>query len=164
MAFSETWLSSRDTDVDLSVSGFGALIIDAASTLNSPGGGGCIYINQPWCNNVTVRESICMADIQMLSVSVHPFYLPREFPQIFVTVVYIHPKANTQTAADTVLKLIQRLQSLSLDAPCLLMGDFNNCKLSKSLNLYQYVTCPLRKNRILDLCYDSVKEAPSCFL
>ena len=39
------------------------------------------------------------------------------------------------------------------------MGDFNNCKLSKSLNLYQYVTCPTRKNKTLDMCYGSIKEA-----
>ena len=76
-----------------------------------------------------------------------------------MTVVYIHPKANTQTAADTIRKVTQRLQSLSPDAPCLLMGDFNNCKLSKSLNLYQYVTCPTRKNKTLDMCYGSIKEA-----
>ena len=132
MAFSETWLSSRDSDADLSISGFGApvrLDRDAESTGKSQGGGVCIYINQRWCSNITVRESICTADIELLSISVRPFYLPREFPQIFVTVVYIHPKANTQTAADTIHKVIQRLQSLSPDAPCLLMGDFNNCKL-----------------------------------
>ena len=104
MAFSETWLSSRDSDADLSISGFGApvrLDRDAESTGKSQGGGVCVYINQRWCSNITVRESICTADIELLSISVRPFYLPREFPQIFVTVVYIHPKANTQTAADT---------------------------------------------------------------
>ena len=158
MAFSETWLLSRDTDADLSISGFGALFRldrDAKSTGKSQGGGVCVYINQRWCSNITVRESICTADIELLSISVRPFYLPREFSQIFVTVVYIHPKANPQTAADTRCryKVTQRLQSLSPDAPCLLMGDFNNCKQSKSLNLYQYVTCPTRTNKTLDMCY-----------
>lgn len=162
MAFSETWLSSKDTDTDLSINGFGApvrLDRDAEATGKSQGGGVCVYINQRWCSNITVREKICTPGIELLSISVRPFYLPREFPQIFVTVIYIHPKANTQTAADTIRKVTQRLQSLSPDAPCLLMGDFNNCKLSKTLNFYQYVTCPTRKNKTLDKCYGSIKEA-----
>ena len=49
MAFSETWLSSKDTDTDLSISGFGApvrLDRDAEATGKSQGGGVCVYINQ----------------------------------------------------------------------------------------------------------------------
>ena len=71
MAFSETWLSSRDSDADLSISGFGApvrLDRDAESTGKSQGGGVCVYINQRWCSNITVRESICTADIELLSL------------------------------------------------------------------------------------------------
>lgn len=97
MAFSETWLTSTDANSDLTISGFGApvrLDRDTDATGKSQGGGVCVYINQQWCNNVTIRESICTANIELLSVSVCPFYLPREFPQLFVTVVYIHPKAN----------------------------------------------------------------------
>ena len=63
MAFSETWLSSRDSDADLSISGFGApvrLDRDAESTGKSQGGG--------VCSNITVRESICTADIELLSL------------------------------------------------------------------------------------------------
>ena len=37
-----------------------------------------------------VRETLCTPDIELLSVSLHPFYLPREFPQSFITLVYIH--------------------------------------------------------------------------
>ena len=64
---------------------------DAKCTGKSQGGGVCIYISQRWCSNITVRESICTADIGLLSISVRPFYRPREFPQIFVTVVYNTP-------------------------------------------------------------------------
>lgn len=93
MAFSETWLMPTDTDSDLTISGFGApvrLDRDSGATGKSQGGGVCVYLNQRWCNNVTVRESICTADIELLSVSVRPFYIPREFPQLFLTVVYIY--------------------------------------------------------------------------
>lgn len=124
-----------DTDSGLIISGFGApvrLDSDRDATGKFQGGGVCVYLDQRWCNNITVRESLCTADIELLSVSVRPFYLPREFPQLFLTVVYIHPKANAQNAAQTIEKVIQKLQSLSPDAPCLLMEDFNNCKLHKS--------------------------------
>lgn len=73
--------------------------------------------------------------------------------------VRLHPKANTQNAAHTIERVIQKLQSLSPDAPCLLMGDFNDTKLQKSLNLHQYVTCPTRKNKTLDLGYGCIKGA-----
>ncbi|KAK0145574.1 hypothetical protein N1851_015528 [Merluccius polli] len=52
----------------------------------------------------TSRETVCTADIELLSMSVRPFYLPREFPQIFLTVVYIHPKANASNAVSTIHK------------------------------------------------------------
>lgn len=132
------WLLARHGTCPLIISGLGApvrLDRDGDATGKSRGGGVCVYLNQRWCNNVTVRESICQADIELLSVSVCPFYLPREFPQLFLTVVYKHPKANAQNAAHTIKRVIQKLQSLSPDAPCLLMGDFNNCILHKSLNL-----------------------------
>ena len=103
MVFSEKWLTSTDSDPEMTISSFGAPVIldrDMNAMGKSQGGRVCLYINQQWCNNVTIRESICKSDIELLSVFVHPFYLPREFPQLFVTVVYIHPKANAQIAAD----------------------------------------------------------------
>lgn len=51
-----------------------------------------VYVNNRWCKTVVV--SLCAKDLELLSVSMLPFYLPREFLQIFVTVIYVHPKAN----------------------------------------------------------------------
>lgn len=46
------------------------------------------------------------------------------------------------------------------DAPSFVIGDFNLCKPSKSLsNFQQYVTCPTRNMKCLDLCYGSIKGA-----
>ncbi len=64
------------------------------------GGGVCSYINPSWCTSVTVREQICLPDIVLLSVSFRPFYQPRKFPQIFLSIVYIHPSANAIAADD----------------------------------------------------------------
>ena len=61
MAFSETWLPSTDTGSELSVSGFGEPIRldrDANVTGNLQGGGVCVYINQRWCSNFTIREAM----------------------------------------------------------------------------------------------------------
>lgn len=48
LAFTETWLSDRDTDGDLEMDGFGIptrLDRDAAATGKSSGGGMCLYFN-----------------------------------------------------------------------------------------------------------------------
>lgn len=42
------------------------------------GGGVCLY--------VLIRESLCDPDIELI-LSLQPFYLPQEFPQIFVTCI-----------------------------------------------------------------------------
>ena len=163
LALTETWLTDADPDSTLIIDGFGAPIRldrDPRTTGKSRGGGVCLYINPRWCTNVTVRERICLPDIELLSVSVRPFYLPREFPQIFLTVVYIHPSANANAAADVIHSVSQRLQSLSPDAPSFFLGDFNHVNCKKSLNGFkQYVTCLTRGNNTLDLCYGSIKGA-----
>ncbi len=163
LAFTETWLSDRDSDADLETDGFGAPIRldrDAAVTGKSSGGGVCLYINQRWCKSVTVREKLCTADIELLSVSLRPPYLPREFPQIFVTLVYIHPRANERNACEFIHQVTQRLQSISPDAPHIILGDMNHCTLKTTLrDFHQYITCPTRHNKILDLCYGNIKGA-----
>ena len=57
------------------------------------GGGVCRYINEAWCprNNVTVRKHLNTSDVDLLSLSLRPRYLPREFGQVFVTCVYTPP-------------------------------------------------------------------------
>lgn len=97
LAFTETWLSDRDQDSDLTLTGFGSPIRTDRSpeiTGKSRGGGVCFYVNQRYCNTVVIRERICTADVELLSISLRLFYLPREFQQLFFTLVYIHPRAN----------------------------------------------------------------------
>ncbi len=77
------------------------------------GGGVCLYSNKQYCSSLTVREHICTPDVKLLSVSLRPFYLPREFKQIFVTTVYIHPKANVTSAVVALLSKTV-LQAVSL--------------------------------------------------
>ncbi len=65
-----------------------------------------------------------------------PFYLPKEFPQIFIAVVYIHPKANESTALEWIYSTVQKLQAVSPDAPNLILGDFNHCSLDKIVKCF----------------------------
>lgn len=45
--------------------------------------GRLLYVNQRWCRNISIRETVRSPDTELLSVCVCPFYLPREFPHIF---------------------------------------------------------------------------------
>lgn len=98
MAFTETWLT--DSDSDALINGFGEPIQldrDNVVTQKLQGGGVCLYINCRWCNNSTSGNSCaCQIYIGLLSMPVWPIDLSREFPQVFVTVVYFHPKANME--------------------------------------------------------------------
>lgn len=113
MAFTETWLTEQDQDNELLIDRFGAPFRNVDTTGKTQGGGVCLYVNNWYCRAVTVREKICTSDVELISVSLRPFYLPREFPQIFITTVYIHPKANAASASSTVYEVIQKLQCIS---------------------------------------------------
>lgn len=164
VAITETWLDSNITSSEVEPLGLSLFRTDQDPIITGKtrGGGVCLLIRDEWCCTVVVRERLCTPDIELLCVSLRPFYLPGEFPQIFFTVVYIHPKANFDRALDTIFILSQKLESLSPDAPKFILGDFNNCNLKKCLSAYyQYVDCPSRKNKFLDLCFGSVKGAYS---
>ncbi len=86
-------------------------------TSKSLGGGLCLYVNRIWCNTVVVRETLCTPDKELLSVSLRPFYLPREYPQLFITLVYTHRKANVDLATRATVKKVQQLQGIAQNAP-----------------------------------------------
>lgn len=157
LAFTQTWLSERDAGGDLVIDGFGAPFRnDRASKTTGKlrGGGVCAYINERRCKTVLVRERLCTQDVELLSLSMRQMYLPQEFPQIFVT------KANEKSASELISQSVHKLQSLSPDAPILVLGDLNHRSLDKTLrNFYQHISCPTRKNRILDKCSGSIKNA-----
>ncbi|KAJ8339370.1 hypothetical protein SKAU_G00361560 [Synaphobranchus kaupii] len=96
LAITETWLDSNIASSDVEPSGFSAFRTDRDPnfTGKTRGGGVCLLVRDEWCRAVVVRQHLCTPDIELLCVSLRPFHLPREFPQIFLTVVYIHPKAK----------------------------------------------------------------------
>ena len=100
------------------------------------------------------------SDIEIVSISCRPFYLPPEFSTIYAVLVYVPPSANYTVAAETITQHMNELDHLSPSAPKLLLGDFNGCSLRSYIPTYkQYVTCPTRGNKTIDLCYCNIKNA-----
>lgn len=88
-------------------------------------------------------------------VSLHIFYLPRKSPQLFVPLVYIHPKANMDNTTKIIVDTVYSLQEITPDMPDF-MDDFNHSKLRKSLsNFHQYVTCPTRNTKWISVMVQS---------
>ena len=109
---------------------------------------------------VKIRHQVCTSNVELLSMSLRPKYLPREFGQLFVTVVYVHPAANEARAIDTIADCIHELELVNPDAPNFILGDFNTCNITKALpNYHQYVSCFTRGNKTLDRCYGNIPDA-----
>ena len=160
LAITESWLTENDCNPDLEGFTMVRLDRDEETSEKSKGGGVCLYINDKWCNNVTVKHKFCSGDIELLSVATRPFYLPREFNQIFTTVVYIPPDGNDNAAAYKIMEVVNSLLSESPESPCFVLGDFNTCRLNRVLpHFKQYVTCETRNTKTIDLCYGNIPGA-----
>jgi len=110
MCFTETWLHDNVPDTIVSLAIFQLVRVNRRQ---KKGGGVAIYVNNTWCNpgHIIVKERMCSADIELLAVSLRPYYLPREFSQTIMMVVYIPPAANASRAADIINSVTARLQA-----------------------------------------------------
>ncbi|XP_077985307.1 uncharacterized protein LOC144439947 [Glandiceps talaboti] len=155
----ETWLKEDSPDIDLE--GFTCIRHDRdkEKTGKSIGGGLCIFVNDNWSNNYTIRETVSTKDLEILTVSFRPYYLPREFGQVTVILVYVPGPDNT-AAAERIAQSYNAAVNRSVDQPVFILGDFNMCDISSQLpNLQQYVTCSTRLNHTLDKCYGNISDA-----
>ncbi|XP_071959521.1 uncharacterized protein [Antedon mediterranea] len=161
MCFIETWLNNNIIDSELVLSNFELARADrTVESGKKRGGGVCFYINKAWCSNWRIREQLCTPDIELLTISARPFYLPREFFLIFLTVCYIHPNANIDNASETISSTVHRYETMAPDAPQIILGDFNKCTLKDVLPTYeQAISVETRGSATLDLCYCNVKNA-----
>lgn len=78
----------------MDLNGFMLLLADQRTAESSKRkGGGLVFINNRWSNSghITVKEQICGRDIELLAVSIRPYYLPRELSRIIMLAVYIPP-------------------------------------------------------------------------
>ena len=124
-------------------------------------GGVCLYVSEKFCDraNVTIKQRMSTPELELISVSLRPRYLPREFGRIFVTVVFaaVYDSTSAARAGKAIASAVRDLQLISADAPCFVVGDFNHCDLRKALPSFrQFVTCPTREKNTTDLCYGNV--------
>lgn len=127
-------------------------------------GGLCIYINKDWCVNAMVAAKRCSQLAEFLIVKCQPFYLPREFSNVIVAVVYIAPSANANANANEALgelhDAISELVSEHLDSFVVVAGDFNHTSLKTVLPKFkQIVDFKTRGENMLDLVYTNSPDA-----
>lgn len=83
LVFTENWLDNAVSNNELAIDGFTTpfhVDQDKLTTGKEHGGAVCIYLNNSWCNKVIMWDKICEPDIELLALSLHPFYLLLEFP------------------------------------------------------------------------------------
>ncbi|XP_070776873.1 MAX dimerization protein MGA a [Enoplosus armatus] len=147
MVFTVTWLTQLIPDTNATLDGF--QLLQADRTKKS-------CVNDRWCNSghITIKEQLCSKDIELLAVSMRPYYLRREF----TIAAYIPPSADA--ACDILHSVTGRLQTQHPHALLLISEDFNHASPSSTLPTFtQYVTCRTRDNKMLDLFYANTKEA-----
>lgn len=91
MCFIETWLEPTFHNSLLHIDGFSVARSDRdkKSSKKQLGGGLILYINDKYCNNFQIVQTYCHPNVEFMIVNLRPFYLPREFSNIFVFVLYI---------------------------------------------------------------------------
>ena len=115
-----------------------------------------MFVNKKWShpNNVAVKHKLRSPAVEILSVGIRPYYLPREFSYVLEKTVYVLPSANAKEAASHV----HDLDDLASDAIKIITGNFNHCDLGTTFpTIDKYVTCATCKDRTIDLFYCNVQ-------
>lgn len=143
------------------VQGFSNVCMDRNNNSGKTRGGGiCVYIKDSWCSNYTTKDMVRTPDLELICLSLRPFYLPRDYGNIFICAVYIPPSGNAFKAASRVADCVHQQLKNEPDAPIFVLGDFNHCNMDYALpGFQQYVNNSTRKNKILDKCYGNIKDA-----
>ena len=122
----------------------------------------CLYQRQmgPQHHNIHIKKTLCTPDIELLAVSIRPYYFPREISHVIIIVVYIPPEANTTVSTEIISDWLHKIETSHHDSLRMGLGDFNICTLSSSCPTYkQYISCPTRNGSTLDLCYGNIENA-----
>lgn len=162
IVLTESWLDESVPDSCVSLDNHILVRADrsAEQTGKTRGGGVCIYINNRWCTNYTVKHTLCSPHLELLVVQCRPFYLPRDICCIAFVVVYIPPSADKRKAEEDIASVITELETSKPDAGIIVLGDFNGSSLQTVLPRYkQYVNFPSREENCLDLCYCNLHQA-----
>ena len=162
ICLTETWLQpGKDPDSAFNLDGFNLIRGDRTEESGKTlGGGVCVYVNNRWCKDITIFEQCCHQDVEYLTLSLRPYYLPRELTKIYLTVTYIPPSADVKEAESKLYSVVSKMQSCNPDAVNIITGDFNNCSFGKCIPTFQqYINFPTRSDKLLDPFYCNIKHS-----
>ena len=97
ISFTETWLTENMPSAYYDLAGFSMYRCDRNINSDETCGGGIWnYINKKWChrNNIHQVKKEASKDFELLTLSLRPYYLPREFTNMFVKTIYTPPNVN----------------------------------------------------------------------
>lgn len=125
----QSWLTGCILDANVERRGFTSVKAnrDTKACGKSKGGGLILYVTNRWCNpsHVTVKDTLCCCDLELLAVSMRPYYLPREFTHVIAECVYIAPRADAGAACEIIQSSVAQLQTQHSKALFVICGDFN---------------------------------------
>ena len=86
---------------------------DCRKSGKKKGGRVALFVNNKWCNasHITVKGSFRSPDIELITVSLRPDYLPKEFTCAIIIVVYVPPSVDADAACDIICSVTARLQT-----------------------------------------------------
>ncbi|KAI4875864.1 hypothetical protein NFI96_034110, partial [Prochilodus magdalenae] len=127
----------------------------------------CLVKNQRLyreCSLLCFSETWLTSDPFHQHQMVHPWTCKREGGDLHTIVVclYIPPRADVQAGCDVIQSTVAELQTQHPDAFYVIsdFDDFNHVTLDSTLPaFFQFVDCPTRKNRTIDLLYANVRNA-----
>jgi len=99
----------------------------------SKGGGVCFITNNKWCNpkDIKTHSRSCSPNLEHLTISCHPFYLPWDFIMVIITAVNIPPLADTDMALSDLHDMLCRHQTQHPNMAVVVARDFNRANLKK---------------------------------
>lgn len=80
MLFTETRLTALTPDTNATLDSFHLMRVNRTTESGKRKGGGlAVFVNDRWCNfgHITIKEQLCCKHIELLAVSMRPYYLPR---------------------------------------------------------------------------------------
>ncbi|KAL6473512.1 hypothetical protein MHYP_G00170730 [Metynnis hypsauchen] len=95
----ESWWTEDITNIELE--GYSLIRYDGdpRRTVKRTGGGLCMFTNTSWATTFTVHDIDCSTHYDIMTVSFPPHYLPCEFRQVTVMLVYM-PGPDSASAAE----------------------------------------------------------------
>ncbi|XP_060734883.1 uncharacterized protein LOC132851920 [Tachysurus vachellii] len=155
--FTETWLNNRSPQITLD--GYDSIRVDRNPVLTQKrrGGGMIMLVKEDWARDVKVEHIRNTPDYEVMVVSIIPHDHPQDAPPLIFIQAYV-PGPKFKIAAIDINRFFCDALELWPNSHVFLLGDFNRSDMTPFLGtMEQYITCPTRYNKTLDLCYGNVR-------